>query len=42
MGKNGRVKTHVMDRNMIRKFPYDFGQEFFYRESVKCMPGYED
>ncbi|MEE4258006.1 MAG: peptide-N-glycosidase F-related protein [Bacteroidales bacterium] len=35
MGKNGRIEIHDMNGNVIRKFPYDFGQEILYRFVVK-------
>ena len=35
MGKNGKVEIHDTEGNVIRKFPYDFGQEILYRFAVK-------
>ena len=35
MGKNGKIEIHDTDGNVIRKFPYDFGQEILYRFAVK-------
>jgi hypothetical protein len=35
MGKNGKIEFHDVDGNVIRRFPYDFGQEILYRFSVK-------
>ncbi len=35
MGKNGKVEIRDMDGNVIRKFPYDFGQELLYRFAIK-------
>ena len=35
IGKNGKIEFQDMDGNLIRKFPYDFGQELLYRFSVK-------
>jgi len=35
MGKNGKVEIHDTEGNVLRKFPYDFGQEILYRFRVK-------
>ena len=35
MGKNGKVEIHDMEGNVLRRFPYDFGQEILYRFAVK-------
>jgi hypothetical protein len=35
MGKNGKVEIQDLEGNVIRKFPYDFGQEILYRFTVK-------
>ena len=35
MGKNGRIEIHDLEGDVIRRFPYDFGQEILYRFSVK-------
>ena len=35
MGKNGKIEIQDADGNVIRMFPFDFGQEILYRFSVK-------
>ena len=35
MGKNGKIEIHDIEGHVIRKFPYDFGQEILYRFVVK-------
>ncbi len=35
IGKNGKVEIQDLKGNVIRKFPYDFGQEILYRFAVK-------
>ncbi len=35
MGKNGKIEFHDVDGNVIKRFPYDFGQEILYRFTVK-------
>jgi hypothetical protein len=35
VGKHGKVEIQDTTGNIIRKFPYDFGQEILYRFRVK-------
>ncbi|NQT76903.1 MAG: hypothetical protein HQ565_04245 [Bacteroidetes bacterium] len=35
MGKNGKIEFQDVDGNVIKIFPYDFGQEILYRFTVK-------
>jgi hypothetical protein len=35
IGKNGRIEFHDLEGNILKAFPYDFGQELLYRFQVK-------
>jgi hypothetical protein len=35
VGRNGKIEFRSIDGEVIRRFPYDFGQELLFRFRVK-------